>query len=262
MMLMAKLSVTVQLLLFTGNVPVVHGFVSVICGPSNKYMLGADTFLRMARPPQFNIEEIEALEEQLNQLDIPPFIQNGQIDRSEDDLDEDVIEADMQNVITFTIENEFHNKRIDVAVAAAEPRLSRSLAGTLVEDGQVHLVHENGNLELLNRKAFKVELGMTLQIKLPTEEAPTEILPQKLPLDVVYEDEHMIVLNKAAGMVVHPAAGHWDGTVVNALAYYLANDSPYGTGDFVTGDGRVKAGVADGIDVDRKSTRLNSSHVD
>ena len=62
--------------------------------------------------------------------------------------------------------------------------------------------------------------------------APTEIIPQKLPLDILYEDESMIVLNKAAGMVVHPAAGNWDGTVVNALSYYLINESPFGAGEF------------------------------
>lgn len=65
---------------------------------------------------------------------------------------------------------------------------------------------------------------------------PTEIIAQNIPLDVLYEDEHMIVLNKQAGMVVHPAAGNWDGTIVNALAYYLMNDSPFGAGEFFTNE--------------------------
>jgi 23S rRNA pseudouridine1911/1915/1917 synthase len=157
-----------------------------------------------------------------------------------------------ENVLTFTVLDEHHNKRIDVVVAAAAPKISRSVAGSLVVDGHVHLVHDNGKrLELLNRKAFKVEAGMTLQIHLPTQETPTEIMPQKINLSVLYEDEHIIVLNKAADMVVHPAAGNWDGTVVNALAYYLANDSPYGTGEFVAGDGSVKAELLpEEIDVD------------
>jgi 23S rRNA pseudouridine1911/1915/1917 synthase len=237
-----------QFLLLAGNLPVLHGFVSVRL-PSTMAK-GANTILQRARPPQFNLEEIEALEHHLEQLDLPPSIQDANNHDLEDHSDECEFQQVLENVITFTIEEEHHNKRIDVAVAAAEPKLSRSLAGALVEDGRVHLLLENGKLELLNRKAFKVEKGMTLQIKLPTEETPTEILPQKLPLDVIYEDEHMIVLNKAADMVVHPAAGNWDGTVVNALAYYLANDSPFGTGDFVAGDGKVKPDVADGIDVD------------
>jgi 23S rRNA pseudouridine1911/1915/1917 synthase len=50
--------------------------------------------------------------------------------------------------------------------------------------------------------------------------------------------------------VVHPAVGNWDGTVVNALAYYLANDSPFGSGDFIEVDGKVKPDLAEGVDVD------------
>mmetsp|Transcript_28626 Transcript_28626/g.57394 ORF Transcript_28626/g.57394 Transcript_28626/m.57394 type:complete len:613 (-) Transcript_28626:100-1938(-) len=68
---------------------------------------------------------------------------------------------------------------------------------------------------------------------------PTEIIPQNIPLDILYEDEYMIVINKQAGMVVHPAAGNWDGTVVNALSYYLANESPYGAGEFFSSGDNV-----------------------
>ena len=60
----------------------------------------------------------------------------------------------------------------------------------------------------------------------------------------------MIVINKSAGMVVHPAAGNWDGTVVNALAHYLAYKSPYGTGEFVGSDGKVSSKTADDIKID------------
>lgn len=65
---------------------------------------------------------------------------------------------------------------------------------------------------------------------------PTEIIAQNIPLNILFEDEYMIVINKQAGMVVHPAAGNWDGTVVNALAYYLMNESPFGSGEFFTDD--------------------------
>jgi 23S rRNA pseudouridine1911/1915/1917 synthase len=91
---------------------------------------------------------------------------------------------------------------------------------------------------VLDRKSFKVKAGSTLRVELAKDEKPLEIVAQDLPLDVLYEDEHMVVLNKAAGMVVHPAAGNWDGTVVNALAYYLAK-SPYGSGDFVGNDDKA-----------------------
>lgn len=66
--------------------------------------------------------------------------------------------------------------------------------------------------------------------------SPTEIIAQNIPLNILFEDEYIIVINKQAGMVVHPAAGNWDGTVVNALAYYLMNESPFGSGEFFTDD--------------------------
>jgi 23S rRNA pseudouridine1911/1915/1917 synthase len=100
------------------------------------------------------------------------------------------------------------------------------------------------------RKSLKLEKGTKLHVKHAIDEIPTEIVAQNLPLSILYEDEHMIVLNKAAGMVVHPAIGNWDNTIVNALAYYLANESPFGSGDFIENDGKVKPDKAEGVDVD------------
>lgn len=86
---------------------------------------------------------------------------------------------------------------------------------------------------------------------------PTEILPQKFPLDILYEDECMIVINKAAGMVVHPAAGNWDGTVVNALSYYLMNESPHGAGDFFS-KGKGLSEETGGVDGDTEINQDDS----
>jgi len=140
---------------------------------------------------------------------------------------------------TLSIPHELEGKRLDAALAViTKPQLSRSACGNIIADGCVHQILMKDGKEsgvLLNRKSFKVKAGMTLRILLPQKKAPDEIILQNIPLKILYEDEHMIVINKDAGMVVHPAAGNWDGTVVNALAYYLANDSPFGTGDFGTG---------------------------
>ena len=95
------------------------------------------------------------------------------------------------------------------------------------------MLPENGEFHLVDRKSYKVQKDDVLQISMPRRQEITEIVAQDIPLDILYEDEHMIVLNKAAHMVVHPAAGNWDGTVVNALAYYLKHVSPYGQGDFI-----------------------------
>jgi 23S rRNA pseudouridine1911/1915/1917 synthase len=245
--MMELLFARLLLLLLVGSISVVNGFT--VLGPSTSKHPAAVAHhtLCRARPPQFNLEAIEEFEQQLN---APQTTTTTTEEEETDDLDEFQNVDNIENMLTFTIEQEYHNKRIDVAVAAADPKLSRSHSGSLVEGGHVKLVLQDGKLEVLNRKAFKVEAGMTLQIQLPTEETPTEILPQKLPLNILFEDEHMVILNKAAGMVVHPAAGNWDGTVVNALAYYLANDSPYGSGEFIGGDGSVLAEKAEGIEVD------------
>lgn len=138
------------------------------------------------------------------------------------------LEEDDEWIREFVVPEELNGKRIDAVIAKLEPSLSRSVCGSLVADGKVE--DELGNV--LDRKSHKVASGSTLRIEMPRDEKPLEILAQDLPLSRIYEDEHMIVLNKAAGMVVHPAAGNWDGTVVNALAFYLST-SPYGSGDFV-----------------------------
>jgi 23S rRNA pseudouridine1911/1915/1917 synthase len=174
------------------------------------------------------------------------------------DLDLDVLDDEdlelststsTQEVRMYTIPPELNKKRIDAAITALEPELSRSFCGKLVVDGQVRLVSNDNSSSVIDRKSFKVEAGQQLQISLPSGEKVTEILAQNIPLDILFEDEHMIVLNKAANMVVHPAAGNWDGTVVNALAYYLSS-SPMGTGDFVDTHGKIKSESAKDIDVD------------
>ena len=96
--------------------------------------------------------------------------------------------------------------------------------------------------------------------------SPTEIIAQNIPLNILFEDEYMIVINKQAGMVVHPAAGNWDGTVVNALAYYLMNESPYGTGEFFNDESNEMNSIVDsscitsnnGADVNQNDAVTNS----
>lgn len=72
---------------------------------------------------------------------------------------------------------------------------------------------------------YKVKPGDTISIVLSFPPRETEIIPQNIPLDIVYEDEHLIFVNKPAGMVVHPAYGNYTGTLVNALLYYLQEKS-------------------------------------
>jgi 23S rRNA pseudouridine1911/1915/1917 synthase len=101
-------------------------------------------------------------------------------------------------------------QRLDKYVAQVVPGLSRSRAQKLIEEG---LVTVNGGMA---KPSYRVEVGDLIVVHVPPPE-PMEIEPQAIPLDIVYEDEQIIVVNKPAGMVVHPAYGHRTGTLVNAV---------------------------------------------
>ena len=107
-------------------------------------------------------------------------------------------------------------ERADQLIARLVPELTRSAAQRLLEEGAVT---RNGQPV---KKNYKAAEGDVLEVALPDPE-PVEALPQDIPLDVVYEDGDVIVVNKPVGLVVHPAAGHPDGTLVNALLYHCGN---------------------------------------
>ena len=104
-------------------------------------------------------------------------------------------------------------ERADQLIARLVPELTRSAAQRLLEEGAVTLAGAPV------KKNYKTSPGDTLCVTLPEPE-PVDVRPQNIPLDVVYEDDDVIVVNKPVGMVVHPAAGHPDGTLVNALLYH------------------------------------------
>lgn len=103
-------------------------------------------------------------------------------------------------------------ERLDRLIAARAPGLSRSRAKALIEAGQVSL---HGG-ETISEPSYRVKPGQTFAIIVPEPESALPV-PQDIALDIVYEDADLIVVNKPAGMVVHPAEGNPDGTLVNAL---------------------------------------------
>ena len=107
------------------------------------------------------------------------------------------------------------NQRLDAFLASSLDGLTRSQATRLIESGEVAV---NGRAV---GKSYKLAGGEDIAVTLPEPE-PVEAVPQDIPLDVVYEDADVIVVNKPSGMVVHPAPGHPDGTLVNALLYHCA----------------------------------------
>ena len=128
------------------------------------------------------------------------------------------------------------DERVDACIARLAPGISRSAAQRLCEDGQVLL---NGAPA---KKNARVAPGDVLELTLP-EPQPTQAQAEDIPLDVAYEDADVIVINKPKGLVVHPAAGHWEGTLVNALLHHC-RDSLSGVG------GALRPGIVHRIDKD------------
>ena len=117
--------------------------------------------------------------------------------------------------ILLRASEESKNQRLDAFLASSLDGLTRSQATQLIESGEVAV---NGRAV---SKSYKLAGGEDVAVTLPEPE-PVEAVPQDIPLDVVYEDADVIVVNKPSGMVVHPAPGHPDGTLVNALLYHCA----------------------------------------
>lgn len=108
------------------------------------------------------------------------------------------------------VRDDEQGERIDALLGALNVLPSRSAAARLIEDGHVLV---NGAPVA---KRYSVRAGDRIEVEIPPREA-SGLIPEAIPLDIRFEDEHMIVLSKPAGLVVHPAQGHWSGTLVHAL---------------------------------------------
>ena len=137
---------------------------------------------------------------------------------------------------TLTATTESAGVRLDAFLAARLPDLTRSAAARLIEGGLVTVDGKPAG------KSARLTGGETVSVTLPQAEEP-EARPQDIPLEVVYEDADVIVVNKPVGMVVHPAPGHPDGTLVNALLHHCAG-SLSGIG------GQLRPGIVHRIDRD------------
>ena len=137
---------------------------------------------------------------------------------------------------TLRLQADRDGERLDAFLARSVEDLTRSAAQRLLEEGAV----TQGGSAL--KKNHRTCAGEVLEVALPDPE-PLDIRPQDIPLDVVYEDRDVIVVNKPVGMVVHPAPGHPDGTLVNALLYHC--------GDSLSGiNGALRPGIVHRIDRD------------
>ena len=141
----------------------------------------------------------------------------------------------MNQIIELTVAPEDAGKRID-AYLCTYTELSRSRIAALMLEGALLV---NGKAQ--SKPSFRVEAGHQLELAVP-QAKPVEIKAQNIPLDILYQDSDVVVVNKPCGMVVHPAAGNEDGTLVNALLYHVHDLSGIG--------GEMRPGIVHRLDKD------------
>jgi len=142
-----------------------------------------------------------------------------------------------EQTLSVTVTEDTFGERLDRFLAVAFPGLSRSRLKSLIKDG--HVSYDGGTI---TDPSYRVKQEEEFRVEIP-ESRPADPEPEDIPLDVVYEDEYLLVLDKPSGMVVHPAPGAMSGTLVNALLHHC--------GDSLSGIGGVKRpGIVHRLDKD------------
>ncbi|HLA44947.1 MAG TPA: RluA family pseudouridine synthase, partial [Aggregatilineales bacterium] len=126
------------------------------------------------------------------------------------------------DTVTLTITIEDEGKRLDKLLSEKFPEYSRVQIQVAIRTGQM-LVNE-----ITSKPAYHVTAGDSITFTPLEKEKSMEIVPQEIPLDVIYEDEYLVAINKPAGLVVHPGAGHTRGTLVSGLLGHTKNLSGIG----------------------------------
>ena len=151
--------------------------------------------------------------------------------------------------VVFTAEEK--GQRLDVFVVERFPELSRSHVQKLIEQGNVLV---DGSVRKAN---YKLRGAEAVQVTVPQAE-PISVEPEDIPLDILYEDKDIIVVNKARGMVVHPASGVYSGTLVNALLYHCRDLSGI--------NGEIRPGIVHRLDKDTSGVMVcaknDTAHLD
>ena len=142
----------------------------------------------------------------------------------------------MDAVHKFLVEAEDEGNRIDKYISSQFPDFSRSYIQKIIKDGKVFVNDKT------IKASYKVTEGDNIYLEIPKLSIP-DIIPENIPLDILHEDDDVIIVNKPKGMVVHPSAGHYTGTLVNALLYHCK--------DNLSGiNGIMRPGIVHRIDMD------------
>ncbi|HML38006.1 MAG TPA: RluA family pseudouridine synthase [Bacillota bacterium] len=140
------------------------------------------------------------------------------------------------NVFEFIAEEDMKGTRLDVVLSLVIEEASRSHLQKLIDIGRVEV-----NGDPAASKKYKVKVGDRIKVTIP-EPVHLNVLPEDIPIDIVYEDEDVLVVDKPKGMVVHPAAGNYTGTLVNAILYHCKTLSSI--------NGVIRPGIVHRIDKD------------
>lgn len=195
---------------------------------------GKTDYIKILVPSQYDNTRVDFVLDKL----LPQYLHNHQQSYQYDDDDDD-------EDFTFSSWDNIPNVK-----------LSRTQIASLIQERDVYISFNlNNNTDygeeeeekvVLTQKSFLVSTGQILWIprtaiikKMYHDANPLSIVPENITLSILYEDEYMIVVNKQAGLVVHPAVGNWNGTLVNALAFYLKNQSSYGPGELFEQDSKT-----------------------
>jgi 23S rRNA pseudouridine1911/1915/1917 synthase len=173
--------------------------------------------------------------------DIPPV--TGLEPGSDDDLDLELISSAIPDSANTELPAELHHnvkagnvgERLDKVVSSLRPDLSRAHIQRLIEEGKC-TVNEKPS-----KPGYKLRNGDDIHLIVPPPEPLAHLSPEPIKLDIVYEDADIMVINKPAGMVVHPAPGHYSGTLVNALLYHIPD---------LNINGNIRPGIAHRLDKD------------
>ncbi|MBW2252334.1 MAG: RluA family pseudouridine synthase [Deltaproteobacteria bacterium] len=143
------------------------------------------------------------------------------------------------SVFTVFVDESDTEKRLDVVVSSVISDCSRSYAAKLIANGHILVQGEN------KKPGYRVKTGERIEARVPAP-IPAVFEPEPIEIDILYEDEHLIVINKRAGIVVHPAPGHYSGTLVNALLHHCP--------DIGTISGEIRPGIVHRLDKDTSGT--------
>src|SRR3989337_2829111 len=152
-----------------------------------------------------------------------------------------LLETSQLKELTFEIKKTHEDKRIDRYLASRLPDYSRTFVQKLIKEGAVLV---NGHTV---KNSYDIQKGDSIYVSLPAFDE-NKIVPEDIPLDIVFEDDYVMLINKPYDMVVHPAGGHPSGTLVNALAFHCQNLSQV--------NGPLKAGIVHRLDRDTSGIML------